>query len=308
MALSFLLLACQAAGKFVAANAKTFKAAQEGGAPKKSAAIVETVTSLVSLLHSLLLDLSTLPVDEAQRLQNAAMAVCEQFWLGDLVNKNEYMVNLLPVLTVKALALDSEEAEPSIARLFNVRAALNTLDYDDASIGSFKKLLTKTMSSPNFVGSSTGSKYLTYLFTVHDSLVQCLHDAIKAQIPEAGKNQLRSYGEMYLRAWKISHDETRAVLESAVLAPLMHAAMDVASPAMRKNLRLLLAPSFHEAKKDQSVGEMLNRLCVQGRASEASAREEGRSPARERKRRKLFSRPLAQKKEFVLPVVGGRCR
>ncbi|GMI34189.1 hypothetical protein TeGR_g11025, partial [Tetraparma gracilis] len=57
----------------------------------------------------------------------------------------------------------------------------------------------------------------------------------------------------------ISHDETRAVLESAVLAPLMHAAMHVASPAMSKNLRLLLAP-FHEAKKDPSVDEMLYRL------------------------------------------------
>ena len=190
------------------------------------------------------------------------MAACEQFWLGDLLNKNEYMVNLLPLLTLKALdSSDSATAEPSIVRLFNIRTALNTLDYEDSSIQSFKKLLTKTIISTNFIGSATGSKFLTYLFTVHDSLVKCLHEVIKNQIPDAGKNQLRSYGEMYLRAWKISTDETRAVLETSVLAPLMHAAMHVASAAMGKNLRLLLAP-FHEAKKDPSVDAVLYRLCV----------------------------------------------
>ena len=187
------------------------------------------------------------------------MHLCEAFWLEDYCKKKDLCANLLPVLCMEALQNSGALAEQYISRLFAVRTSLPTLDYADPSTSSFSRLLSKAVSSPNFIGSNAGSKFLTYLLTFDPTLLQTLHSAVKVQIPEAGKNQLRSYGEMYLRAWKISSDVNRASLVDLALSPLASASLHVEGGAMAKNLRLLLSP-LHEARKDPAVDGMLHAL------------------------------------------------
>ena len=257
--LNMLKLCAEVTLKFALANPTTFAAQAVDAIPKPHSNLVTAVLHIVTSLHTLLLDLLTIPINEATTTLNATLTLCEAFWLNDFEAKNDVITNVLPILTKRALEESSEACEVTIARLFTIRSALNTLDFEDSSINGLKKLLSKTISSPQFIGSSSGSKFLTYLFTVNDGLITVLHDAVKVQIPDAGKNQLRSYGEMYLRAWKISDDEGRTVLEETVLAPTMYASMHVLNAAMAKNLRVFLSP-FHEAKKDPSVDEILYRL------------------------------------------------
>ena len=71
----------------------------------------------------------------------------------------------------------------------------------------FKKFLMKTVGATSYLASDDGVKFLVYIMTVERSLAVDVQEAIKSQLVKANAKQLRTYGEVYLRAWKGCVDE-----------------------------------------------------------------------------------------------------
>lgn len=58
-----------------------------------------------------------------------------------------------------------------------MRGALLLLDFEDASADSIKQLLLSTMIDPLYLFSDEGKKLLSFLFGLHPSFVEDLHQA-----------------------------------------------------------------------------------------------------------------------------------
>jgi condensin-2 complex subunit G2 len=283
--LDFLRVVADATYTYLAANKTMFASPPVGGADKhaalfsgKGGAEADSGPShclqLCATLHSVLLDLNSLPCSEAASCVNSVVVLCEHCWVSDVRSKEAVISNLLPVVLLKcldvSLSLDTStvsashadtrtDSTHSINRLFHLRTAFASLDWDDASISSVKKLACKTVSSPCFIGSVNGSKFLTYLFTINKNLVTDLFNTVKHQIPDAGRNQLRSYGEMFVRAWLVSDDDNRLTLTKTVFESLVMAELNVVNVNVAKNVRTVLGV-LHESKQDPSVDKLLYDL------------------------------------------------
>lgn len=58
-----------------------------------------------------------------------------------------------------------------------MRGALLLLDFEDPSADSIKELLLTTLIEPLYLTSSDGKKLLSFLFGLHPSFVEDLHQA-----------------------------------------------------------------------------------------------------------------------------------
>jgi condensin-2 complex subunit G2 len=187
------------------------------------------------------------------------MAICEFWWSNNFVDRECMVVHLVPLLV--ASALDESAQKSNVKRLFQMRGALEVLDWEDEASRDTRDLLLRTVSVPLFLRMPEGKRFIAFLFHLHETLVADLHQAIRVQIPDTKKTILEAYGEIYLRCWEEAEElpELRKAIEETALQDLMYAIIHVGSPAMVTNLQTVLS-SFHDAKKTPGVERLLNRL------------------------------------------------
>ena len=247
--------------------------------------ILKEVWEIVDLLHETLFSLHSCGT-EGLTIQRTIISLCEAYWNGHFVQREEFITRLIPLLVLKTLNGNATRAD--IKRLWNVREALTLLNFDDVEgMAHLRSFLLRTASSPLYVKHVEGRKMMAYLFQLDELLCLDLHKAIKVQIPMSTKKVLGFYADVYWRAWKESlkddgddsedhrkedassggrsngHDSEdedddeksarkktiQSTIEENILQDLMHASVHIASPHMAKCLRTILEP-FHVHKHD----------------------------------------------------------
>lgn len=225
--------------------------------------IITEVFDVAVLLHDVLL---TLPVcgPEALPLQTALVNLCEMWWHANASNR-EQLLYILPVLVNKALGADGQVTHNSdVIRLDKIREAFYDIDFSIQSSDFLRTLLLKLASSPLCLKLKEGQRFIAFLFLLDSSFVKDLHQAIKIQIPEAKKPLLKTYGEIYKKAWKDSQsskynlDDIQQTIEEDVLQDLMYSVLHIEKQKMFKALLVVLEP-FHEGKKSSEMEALLYR-------------------------------------------------
>lgn len=211
-------------------------------------------------LHSALLSIHDCG-EEGLFTRNTILTLCEAWWLGNVVNRDSLIAQVLPLLVLQAS--DPTEFQKShIKKLLSFKDAFLVIDFLNPSSNSLRALLLKVASNPLCLKLAEGRKFLASLFRNPD-LVSDLHLAFRAQVPNASKTVLHAYGEIYFKAWCDAEDsaeeEAKETIEHQALQDLMHSSIHLAKPAMVKNVLAILAP-IHMEKKSTRVADLLWRL------------------------------------------------
>lgn len=241
--------------------------------------VMDEIKEITEILHNSLFDLNSCG-KEGFIVQKSIISLCEAYWNGNFVDRNDYVTSLIPLLLLRTL--DGNATKADIRRLWDMKEALHLISYQDESVAFLRSLLLRTVTSLLYVKNIEGRKVIAHLFQLDTSLVKDLHTAIKAQIPMATKTVVPLYGDIYWRAWKeaaqandeshgngdddnVDYDSSYSDLKSIkdsieeVLQELMNAAVHVVSPHMAKSLRCILDP-FHAQKKNPDVDLLLYNL------------------------------------------------
>jgi len=187
-----------------------------------------------------------------------------------------------------------------VKRLYAIRTAFMLVDWNDASSNSLKYLVQVCYTNPLFLKSADGIKLLSFCFALGPEMIELIHASIKSQIPSCSTDVLKSYGDIYFKAWKglanvtiktavDDEDEVTQLITRLDLAPeatirnfieetciqdLMNHAVraqnrvKITNPTtgrqmqcnMANRLRILLESGFHSQKRQPGVDAMLMRM------------------------------------------------
>lgn len=235
------------------------------------------VFQIASALHETLFPLHTCGAP-AVPAKTAILSLCETWWLSQAENRESLIVQCLPLLVLNASdeGMDAFTKKTHIQRLYKLRDAFGCIDFSDSSSDSLRELLLRVASNPVCLQMAEGKKFLAGLLQQDVHLVKDLHKAFRAQIPEAKASILKSYGEIYHRAWKemrqnedddaTEDDEDedeegtiREAIEHEVLQDLMYSLIHMDSPTTFQSILAVLEP-LHADKKNNEVASLLYRL------------------------------------------------
>ncbi|KAL7538289.1 hypothetical protein ACHAXR_008448 [Thalassiosira sp. AJA248-18] len=265
-----------------------------GGGGQQQARRIEVIDEafeVAEMLHDLLFPLQSsggvvggVNSKEAQQTQSAIFSMCEKWWHGNFEDREQMVIQLIPLLLVKSLEDTAQKND--VKRLYSIRDAINLLDFEDESIASLKLHLLRTVSNPLFLQSVEGRKFITHLFMVDAGFVVELHRAVRSQIVGTKKSILNAYAEIYYNAWKGSteidssrednnddnddgnNQETTATtgrmmiqtsIEENALQDFMYHVIHAAVPSTAKSVRVVL-DKFYINKKSPDVEGMLHRM------------------------------------------------
>ncbi len=236
------------------------------------------VFQIASALHETLFPLHSCG-SPAVPAKTAILSLCETWWLSQAENREALIVQCLPLLVLNASDddMDAFTKKTHIQRLHKLRDAFGCIDFADPSSDSLRELLLRVASNPVCLQMTEGKKFLAGLLQQDVHLVKDLHKAFRAQIPEAKTSILKSYGEIYHRAWKevrqnqdldaTEDDEDeeeeivniREAIEHEVLQDLMYSLIHMDSPTTFNSVLAVLEP-LHADKKNNEVASLLYRL------------------------------------------------
>jgi hypothetical protein len=230
------------------------------------------VLQIASLLHETLFNLHSCG-SPAAPAKTAILSLCEAWWLSKAENRESLIVQCLPMLVLNASdeTIDAFTTKTQIQRLYKLRDAFGCIDFADPSSDSLRELLLRVASNPVCLQMVEGKKFLAGLLQQDVHLVKDLHRAFRVQIPEAKLSILKSYGEIYHRAWKEvrqnqdDEDEEeeivsiRQAIEHEVLQDLMYSLVHMDSPVTFQSILTVLEP-LHADKKNNEVASLLYRL------------------------------------------------
>ena len=256
------------------------------------------VVEVAQTLHDILFTLHSCG-KPAGATKAVILSLCESWWLSGTEHKESLIVQCLPLLVLKTCEGDETShsnrnsnskfiattTKATILRLYKLRYAFGCIDFADPSSDSLRQLLLRVASNPLCLKVPEGKKFLATLLQQDVHLVQDLHLAFRAQIPEAKATILSAYGDIYHRAWKEvrekqqqdddapnklndneeeeeEEEETttiRNAIEHQVLQDLMHSVIHVANPATFQSILAVLDP-LHADKKNKEVANLLFRL------------------------------------------------
>lgn len=225
--------------------------------------VVSEAFEVAQPLHEILISLHGCG-PEALPVQSAILTLCETWWLSNGSQRDGLIPNALVLLVLKALGVDGKEAQKAdIKRLLKMQDAFHEIDFSDHS-SDLRSFLLKVVSSPLCLKLSEGKRFISGLFLLDPSLVSDLHQAIRIQIPQSKKPILKTYGEIYKKAWKDAHsdncaEEIQTAIEEEILQDLMYSALHISNLRMSKILLLVLEP-FHEGKKSTEFEALLHRM------------------------------------------------
>jgi condensin-2 complex subunit G2 len=218
--------------------------------------VIGELFDVAQRLHDITFTLNSCGPDAIEP-QSTIIRLCETWWLANVSNKEQLVVQVLPLIVVGAV---DDSAIANVKRLYQMRHALEMIDFGDPTSDSLRELLHQVAKSPMCLKQPEGRKFLSYLFQIDDILMTETHKAIRIQIPEAKKSIQDAYAEIYFRAWKQAPtDESRERIESEILKDVMYAAIHVEDSNMAKTL-LVVLNEFHKNQKNPNVEGLLNRL------------------------------------------------
>ena len=211
-----------------------------------------------SLLHDIILSFESCG-NKGRMAQKDICIMCEEWWHGNFEHREHLVPQLIPLLLSRSL--DVIPTKEDISRLFKIRVAFDLFDFEDESIAYLKSLCLRTIKSPVYLRNSVGENFIAYLFQINESMVVDLHKAIKVQIPSAKKSHLKSFGNIYLKAWKLSENNLiiRKAMEEYVFHDLVHSVIHLSSSSTYKALRQVLTP-LHHNKSTPEIDKLLNRI------------------------------------------------
>jgi condensin-2 complex subunit G2 len=225
--------------------------------------VLEEVSDIALSLHDVLFRLDSCGPDAVAPRQ-AIVSLCESWWLNNAANREQFLLQALPVLVRQAVTEGASVG--TVKRLFAIREAFDCFDWLDPESDEFVQLLTRLSSVPGSLRSSEGKRFLSYLMSTDVTLMKALHQSFRAQIPDNKKTALAAYGDIYFRAWKEADDGggddegvMRDALEQHVLQDLMVAVLQIKRNSMNQALLQVLQP-FHDAKKNAQVEQLLHRM------------------------------------------------
>lgn len=236
---------------------------------KQVVTILPQVYDVAADLHNILFSLQGCG-PQGFDTQAVILKMCQAWWLGNCEYRETLIAQCLPLLTLRACE-DTAEFQ-AVKLLHKLKDAFSCVDFTNPSSDALRSLILKLASNPLVLKIPEGKKFLAALFKDPD-LVKDLHLAFRAQIPQAKKSILLSYGEIYYRAWKDmqqqEEDDTHgdgddelsplATLEHEALQDLMHASIHVAAPATLKSVFTVLELFFAD-KKSSETARLLYRL------------------------------------------------
>jgi condensin-2 complex subunit G2 len=223
--------------------------------------IIAQVYDVALDLHNVLFSLQSCGAEGTLTL-NTILSLCENWWHANGANRENLIVQCLPLVVLQTMDGDNNLQKSQVKRLFQLRDAFQVIDFANPSSDALRSLLLRVASNPLCLSMPEGKRFLAALFQ-EPLLVSDLHIAIRAQIPEARKTVLTAYGEIYFKAWKDAADapeEIREAIEHEALQDLMHGVIHVASPATHKSILTLLEPIHEHAKKSPEMEGLLFRL------------------------------------------------
>ena len=204
-----------------------------------TAATTSSILTLASHLH----DESFVLVDDAPTLQEHVCILCERVWkLGEAVGPRRDSLVAATLLYLLFRSLVSPHPAGYLKRLYQMRDALQVLDYTDPATHFMTKCMLKATMHPSFLRQADGRKLLAYMFTLHDDLVHEFVTVVRNQLAgSSGSNSLHlAYGEVLYRAWRDALGGIKLQLETA-LCSLAEASVHVTSTPTRLAVRKALS-------------------------------------------------------------------
>jgi hypothetical protein len=124
----------------------------------------EGLFDTVQVLHDILI-----PLDEsipgALAVKMSIARICENWWVSKVDGAENLVTQLIPYLLIVSLGPAAHDAD--VKRLYNIRSALQLLDFDDISIDSIRSLILRCFIHPAFLRLAEGRRFLSFLFRLH---------------------------------------------------------------------------------------------------------------------------------------------
>jgi hypothetical protein len=124
----------------------------------------EGLFETVQVLHDILI-----PLDEgipgALAVKLSIARICENMWVSKVDGAENLVTQLIPYLLIISLSPAAHDAD--VKRLYNIRSALQLLDFDDISIDSIRSLILRCFIHPAFLRLAEGRRFLSFLFRLH---------------------------------------------------------------------------------------------------------------------------------------------
>lgn len=124
----------------------------------------EGLFETVQVLHDILI-----PLDEgipgALAVKLSIARICENYWVNKVDGAENLVPQLIPYLLIISLSPAAHDAD--VKRLYNIRSALQLLDFDDISIDSIRSLILRCFIHPAFLRLAEGRRFLSFLFRLH---------------------------------------------------------------------------------------------------------------------------------------------
>jgi hypothetical protein len=217
---------------------------------------IDEVFQVARSLHDVLIWLNSAGPD-AVEAQASIVQLCELWWASNGESREFLVLQTLPILVQSIIVEDTRAA---ILRLYQLREAIQSVDFRSSDSHEFKSKLLHLASSPKVLKLPEGRRLLSFLMGADVLLLRGLHKAIRAQIPVLRGSLLTAFGECYLRAWMDApNQQVRDDIESVAIQDLAHAAVHAARPNLFKCLLTVLEP-LHGERKNPEVEKLLFRM------------------------------------------------
>lgn len=146
-----------------------------------------------------------------------------------------------------------------VHKVYSLREAFNSFDFEDESIEDLKLLLIRCVIEPLYLKSDEGKRFVAFTFGLSlQFLKECLA-MIKAQIPFGRKSMLEAYGEIVFKGWKGVEGELKREIEDGFLMGLVEGAIHARSKGLGSSIRRVLGGFINQRTVD-GVEKLLFRL------------------------------------------------
>ncbi|XP_070535793.1 condensin-2 complex subunit G2-like [Ptychodera flava] len=217
--------------------------------------IPQSFEEVTSVLHGVLLDFPK----SADKLQNNVARLCELWWSKELPNREEVIKNAFMFLLRRTLE-NSHFAD--VKRVYSLRQSLLLHDFGANQSVELKQMLEQCIISPVYLKADEGRRFLSFIFGMNPTFIEQLHKTIKMQIPSCTKTMIKSYAEIYFRAWRAASGPYLEKLEVHCIQDYMYCAVHASRSGAKSMASILkqFMSHFHQQKKHQGVDAMLLRL------------------------------------------------
>ncbi|XP_064594781.1 condensin-2 complex subunit G2-like isoform X2 [Liolophura sinensis] len=208
------------------------------------------------IIHGVMLSLP----DTADKLKNSMAKLFELWWTRELNGREELGINTFTYLLERSLQNKSPVTD--LKRVWAMREAVKLIDVCSQASEHVRGLLLHCYMHVSYLKSDEGRRFLSFLFSLGQNMIEFIHNTIKNQLPVAPRSFLEHYGEVYFRAWRVASGQCLQKIEVSCIQDLMHHAVHAkrqSSRSMAFVLRKVLG-YIHKQKKQRGVDEMLLRL------------------------------------------------